>query len=83
LEPSDTQPVIDELKAFIDRRANELLDKRITDLHLDVLFDQQYALLLKQSVEIGHGMDIIHMRKPVMFTFLGIEPTEKQQGIDI
>ena len=84
LEPGDTQPVIDGLEAFIDRRANELLDEeKMIDLHSDVPFYQRYTLLLKQSAEIGHGMNIMHMRRPAMFAFLCTEPTEKRQGIDI
>ena len=72
LDPSDTKPVIDELETFIDQRAKELLDEeKITNLHSKVSFDQRYGLLLKQSSEVGYGMDIMHMRKPAMFAFLG------------
>ncbi len=80
LEPGDTQPVIDGLESLIDRRANELLDEeKMTDLHSDVPFDQRDTLRLKQSTVIGHGMDIMHMRKPAMFAVLCTEPTEKRQ----
>ncbi|MDP6596423.1 MAG: hypothetical protein QGI86_11205 [Candidatus Poribacteria bacterium] len=41
MKPRDTQPVIDALETFIDRRANELLDEeKVTALHSDVLFGQ-------------------------------------------
>ena len=72
LSPSDTKPVIDEFGAFIDSQARELYDQdKITDLHADAPFDIQYGLLLKQCAEIGNGMDIMHMRSPAMFAFLG------------
>ena len=72
LNPSDTKPVIDELEAFIDGQAQELYDQdKITDLHKNAPFDMRYGLLLKQCAEIGNGMDIMHMRAPAMFAFLG------------
>ena len=71
LTPVDTQPVIDELETFIDRRANELrAEEKIADLCAEAPFDQRYGLLLKQSSEIGQGMDIMQMRGPATFDFL-------------
>ena len=72
LDLSDTQPVIDELVEFIDRRSSELFEQeKITDLYTEASFEQRFGLLLKQSVEIGHGMDIMNMRGAAMFGFLG------------
>ncbi|MDP7281176.1 MAG: phytanoyl-CoA dioxygenase family protein [Candidatus Poribacteria bacterium] len=71
LAPVDTQPVIDELETFIDRRANELqAEEKIANLCAEAPFDQRYGLLLKQSSEIGQGMDIMQMRGPATFDFL-------------
>ena len=71
LTDADTQPVIDELEAFIDRRAGELYDAgKLTDRCEGAPFDSRYGLLLKQTGEIGDGMDIMQMRSPAMFAFL-------------
>ena len=71
LPDGDTQPVIDELEEFIDRRACELFDEgKLTDRCEGAPFDSRYGLLLKQTDEIDQGMDIMHMRSIAMFTFL-------------
>ena len=71
LSDADTQPVIDELEAFIDRRANELYDAgKLSDRCEGAPFDTRYGLLLRQTGEIGAGMDIMQMRTPAMFSFL-------------
>ena len=68
LTDADTQPVIDELEAFIDRRAGELYDAgKLTDRCEGAPFDSRYGLLLRQTGEIGDGMDIMQMRSPAMF----------------
>ena len=70
----DTQSVIDELSAFIDRRAHELYaEGKISDLHQDAPFDTRYGLLYSQSREIGQGLDIMHMRGRATFEFLSNE----------
>ena len=71
LSDADTQPVIDELEAFIDRRAAELYGEgKLADRCEGAPFDTRYGLLLKQTGEIGDGMDIMQMRTPAMFAFL-------------
>ena len=71
LSDAETQPVIDELEAFIDRRANELYGEgKLADRCEGAPFDTRYGLLLKQTGEIGDGMDIMQMRTPAMFAFL-------------
>jgi hypothetical protein len=71
LTDADLQPVIDELGAFIDTRAQELkAEGKIQDLYEDELFETRYGLLFKQCKEIGKGMDIMHMRGRAMFEFL-------------
>ncbi len=72
LDASDTQPVIDELVEFIDHRAKELFEQgKITNMYAEASFEQRLGLILKDSVEIGRGMDIMDMRGPAMFNFLG------------
>ena len=71
LTEADTQPVIDELETFIDRRAKALYaEGKITDLCEDAPFHMRYGLILKQSSEIGSGIDIMQMRGRSMFAFL-------------
>jgi len=63
--------VIDELSAFIDRRAKELKDEgKIDNLHAGEPFETRYGLLFKQCQEIGKGIDIMQMRGRAMFEFL-------------
>ena len=74
LSDEDTQPVIDELSAWIDERANALhADDKLEDLHRDEPFDSRYGHLVRQTAEIGSGMDIMQMRGDAMFAFLGNE----------
>jgi len=52
-EPSDLQPVRDELADGIDRRARELLAQgEITELHEDASFETRFGLLMQQSEDI-------------------------------
>lgn len=71
LHNDDLQPVIDELSAFIDRRAHELrAEGKIINLYADAPFETRYGLLFQQCPEIGKGMDIMHLRGRAMFEFL-------------
>lgn len=71
LTDSDLQPVIDELAAWIDARADALhAEGKIQDLHEDAPFSQRYGLLFGQCQEIGKGMDIMHYRGRAIFHFL-------------
>lgn len=71
LSKDDLQPVIDEMSAWIDARANVLFEEgKITDLHEDEPFDQRYGYLFGQCPEIAQGMDIMHQRGKAMFEFL-------------
>lgn len=71
LRDADLQPVIDELSAFIDKRARALkAEGKIEDLHEDAPFETRYGLLFKQCQEIGQGMDIMRLRGRAMFEFL-------------
>ena len=71
LTDADLQPVIDELSAFIDRRARELQKEgKVEDLHEDAPFEKRYGLIFKQCKEIGNGIDIMQMRGQAMFGFL-------------
>ena len=46
-------------------------ERKIENLHLEVPFHQRFGLLLAQSTEMEHGLDIMHIRQPAMFAFLG------------
>ena len=71
LSDADTQPVIDELCEWIDRRAGRLhAEGMLEDLHEDEPFETRYARLVEQAGGIGSGMDIMHMRGAAMFAFL-------------
>ncbi len=71
LTSADLQPVIDELSAFIDMRAQKLkAEGKIEHLYEDEPFEKRYGLLFKQSKEIGLGIDIMQLRGRAMFEFL-------------
>ena len=71
LSESDLQPVIDELCAWVDERAQELYGEgEITDLHEDAPFETRYGLLFGQSNKMGEGLDIMSSRGRAMFDFL-------------
>jgi len=71
LTDADFQPVIDELTAWIDQRAQALqTDGQIDELHEDKSFDQRYGYLFGQCNKISRGMDIMHQRGEAMFNFL-------------
>ena len=46
-------------------------ERKIENLHLEAPFHQRFGLLLAQSTEMEHGLDIMHIRQPAMFAFLG------------
>ena len=71
VEESELDPVINELEAWVDRRACELYSERkIQSLHADASFDTRFGLLFKQCKEIGDGLDISASRGKAMFEFL-------------
>ena len=71
LTDADLQPVIDELSAWIDDRAQTLhAEGKIAELHEDAPFEQRYGLLFGQCQDIGQGMDIMFYRGQAMFHFL-------------
>ena len=71
LTDADLAPVIAEYAAWIDDRANLLIEKgKITELHADAPFPQRVALLYAQSPDILSGMDIMTVLGPATFEFL-------------
>jgi phytanoyl-CoA hydroxylase len=71
LRDADLQPVIDEMSAFIDGRAQELkAEGKIEDLCEDEPFEKRYGSLFNQCKEMSKGIDIMQMRGPAMFRFL-------------
>ena len=71
LGEDDLQPMIDELQAWIDERAQALYaEGEISDLHEDEPFETRYGLLFGQSRRMGEGLDIMHSRGRAMFDFL-------------
>lgn len=71
VEKSALDPVIFELGAWVDRRADELnAEAKIQNLHRDASFDTRFGLLFKQCKEIGDGLDISASRGKAMFEFL-------------
>lgn len=67
----DFRPVVDEINAFIDRRARELQAQgKLRDLHADAPFDTRIARLYEQCAEIVSGIDIMRMRGRALFEFL-------------
>ncbi|MDA0710933.1 MAG: phytanoyl-CoA dioxygenase family protein, partial [bacterium] len=68
---ADLQPVIDELSAFIDRRATELKTQgKLADLYPNEPFEKRYGFLFDQCKEISKGLDIMQIRGRAMFEFL-------------
>lgn len=71
LTDADLQPVIAELEAWIDARAQALYaEGKIQELHEEAPFSQRYGLLFGECQEIGKGMDIMHYRGQAIFDFL-------------
>ncbi|MCQ6558958.1 phytanoyl-CoA dioxygenase family protein [Paenibacillus mendelii] len=65
------QPVIDEIKAEIDKKAQQLhAEGKIANLYEAEPFDKRYALLHAQCAEIGRGLDINEYLGEAMFDFL-------------
>jgi len=72
LRDSDLGPVIDEIGAFVDRRADELYSEGlISNLHKHGSFKRRLALITRENTAIYDGMDIMHFRGEAMFRFLG------------
>ena len=71
LTDEDLQPVIDEICAFINRRALELkAGGKIENLYEDEPFATRFGRLFEQSSEIGSGLDIMQYRGKAVFEFL-------------
>jgi phytanoyl-CoA hydroxylase len=71
LSEEDLQPVIAEMNAIVEERAQALFAAgKIKELYPNEPFERRYALLFNQCSEIGRGMDIMHLRGKAMFQFL-------------
>ena len=71
LEESELDAVIEELEAWVDRRARELhTEGKIQNLHPEASFETRFGLLFEQCKEMGHGLDISASRGKAMFGFL-------------
>ena len=71
LDDALIQPVIDEISAWVDQRAQVLFKRgEITDLHLEAPFQTRYGLLYKQSAKMQNGLDLMYSRGSAMFNFL-------------
>lgn len=68
---SDLDPVITELRDYIDKRACELKEQgKLSDLFENEPFERRYAMLFQQCPEIGAQMDIMHLRMESLYQFL-------------
>lgn len=71
LTDQDLQPLIDEISNVIDERARDYYEKgKIQELHENEPFERRYALLHRQSRDIGRKIDISDIRSEAMFRFL-------------
>ena len=71
LSDGDLQPVIDELTAVVDARAQELhAEGELPELHEDAPFETRVGLLYAQCPQITKGVDIMHYRGEAIFRFL-------------
>ena len=71
LYESELDPVIDELGAWVDKRACELHGAgKIEKLYPDAPFETRFGFLYKQYTAAGDGLDISTSRGPAMFEFL-------------
>ena len=71
LEEEDLAPVIEEYRAWVDRRARELgAEGKITDLEEAAPFDRRIGLLYARSREIMNGLDLMEARGPAAFAFM-------------
>ena len=71
LPESELDPVIDELEAWVDKRASELhAAGKLQQLYPDASFDTRFGLLYNQCKEVGNGLDISTSRGQAMFEFL-------------
>ena len=71
LSNEDIDPVIDEVKEFIDTRAKRFFkDGKIQNLYENEPFEQRFAMLYDQSQEINKDMDIMQMKGKNTFDFL-------------
>ena len=65
------QPVIDEISAWVDQRAQHLFDRGlIRELHVNSPFETRYGLLFEQSEKMQNGLDLMYSRGSAMFDFL-------------
>ena len=71
LHESELDPVIEELEAWVDRRACELhAGGKIQKLYPDAPFETRFGFLYKQCKAVGDGLDISTSRGQAMFEFL-------------
>lgn len=72
LSHSDLDPVIHEIEAYIDQRADELYRQGlISERHKEEPFERRLALITQESTAIYDKMDIMHFRGEALFRFLG------------
>ena len=72
LTDADLAPVIAAIESWIDDRANAwLAEGRITDTHAGEGFDTRIASLYAQDKEFPRGIDLMEMRDPDIFSFMG------------
>jgi len=70
-EENVLQPVIDEISAWVDARANTLAARGdIRELFANESFPTRYGLLYNQSKKMQNGLDLMYSRGPEMFAFL-------------
>ncbi len=71
LDDADLLPVIDEISAWVDKRARALAQRGlITELHEDKPFETRYGYLFGQSPKMQNGLDLMYSRGKAMFRFL-------------
>lgn len=74
LSDTDLNPMIQEIKAFVDRRAADLYDRNlITDRYEHEPFERRLALITQENTTIYDDIDIMHFRGEALFAFLGNE----------
>lgn len=65
------QPVTDEISAWIEQRAQKLLERgELTELYPNAPFQTRYGLLYDQSKKMQNGLDLMYSRGRAMFEFL-------------
>lgn len=67
----DLQPIMNELSEIVDERGKQLYaEGKLKNLYEEEPFERRYALLHKQSAEMGQFFDIMFLRGREMFHFL-------------